>query len=111
MQCFSSKNVLAEHREVCLKISGKQRVKLRVGSIKFNNYPKQLVVLFKIYADFESVLKGFRRDDRVSKTSCTKKYYKHIPSAYKTVCIDDRFSKSLVLYREKMWSISLLKQF
>ena len=50
---------LAEHKEVCLKINGKQSVKLRDGSIKFNNYSKQLVVLFKIYAEFEFLLKGF----------------------------------------------------
>ena len=27
LQCFSSKNVLAEHKKVCLKTNGKQTVK------------------------------------------------------------------------------------
>ena len=34
-QCFSSEKVLQEHKKVCLKINGKQSVKLRSGSIKF----------------------------------------------------------------------------
>ena len=46
-----------EHKNVCLKISGNQSVKLRSGSIKLENYFKQLAVLFKIYVDLESVLK------------------------------------------------------
>ena len=33
LQCFSRKKVLEEHQKVCLKINGKQRVKLRSGSI------------------------------------------------------------------------------
>ena len=40
-----------------MKINGKQTVKLRSGSIKFKNYFRQLAVPFKIYADFESLLK------------------------------------------------------
>ena len=34
LQSFSSERVLAEHRETCLKINGKQAVKLRSGSIE-----------------------------------------------------------------------------
>ena len=35
--------------------------------------------------------------------SYTKKYHEHIPCScdYKVVCIDDRFSKSIVVYRSK----------
>ena len=81
------------------------------GLIKFKNYPKQLAMPFKIYADFESVLEGFQRYNRDSNTSCTKKYHEHIPFTYKVVCIDDRLSKSVVLYRKKLRPIRLLKQF
>ena len=52
-----------EDKETCLKIYRNQTVKLRSGSIKFKNYFKQLAV-FKIYADFESVLKEVRGIDR-----------------------------------------------
>ena len=58
MQCFSSKNVLTKHEENCLIINGKQSVKLEEGTIKFENYFKQIPVPFKIYADFECNLEG-----------------------------------------------------
>ena len=53
-----------------------------------------------IYADFESVLKGVQRDDRGSNAFCTKKYLGHISCSFacKVRCIDDKFSKPLVLY-------------
>ena len=57
-QCFSSKNVLAKHKEDCLSINGKQSVKVQEGTIDFENCFKQIPVLFKIYADFECNLEG-----------------------------------------------------
>ena len=57
LQCFSSENILVKRKENCLIINGKQRVKLSEGIIKFLNYFKQLPVTFKIYADFECILK------------------------------------------------------
>ena len=37
LQYFSSKKVLQEHEKGCFKINSKQSVKLRSGSIKFEN--------------------------------------------------------------------------
>ena len=56
----------------------------------------QLPVLFKICADFECNLKNVECDEG----TYTKKY-EHVPCsyAYKVVCIDDRFSKPIVVYR------------
>ena len=53
LQCFSSKNVLKELKEVCLSINGAQSVRLEKGTIEFKNYFKQIPVSFKIYADFD----------------------------------------------------------
>ena len=41
-----------------------------------------------------------------------KKYQDHIPYsfAYKVVCIDDRFTKPIVVYRGKIQLMNLLKQ-
>ena len=64
LQCFSSEKVLIEHKEICLIMNGKQSVKLKSGSISFKNYFKQLPVPFKIYADFECVLKRYRGSDK-----------------------------------------------
>ena len=47
-----------------MKINGKQTVKLRSSSVKSKNYFKQLAVLFKIYADFESFLKRVIGSDK-----------------------------------------------
>ena len=44
LQCFSSKNVLTEHKEVCLSINGTQSVRSGKGKIKFKNYFKQIPV-------------------------------------------------------------------
>ena len=81
LQCFSSKRVLVEHKETCLKINGKQTVKLRSGSIKFKNQFKQLAVLFKISADFEYNVKGGKNSYETNNTSYTKKYQDHIPNS------------------------------
>ena len=95
LQCFSSKKVLIEHKETCFKINGRQTVKLKNSSIGFKNYFKQLAVLFKIFADFKSVLKVIKSNDRNNNTSYTEKYQDHIPCSfdYKVVCIDDKFSQ------------------
>ena len=58
LQCFSSRKMLSEHKEICLSINGAQFVRLEKGTTKFKNYFKQIPVPFKIYADFESNLKS-----------------------------------------------------
>ena len=99
LQCFSSKSVLIKHKENCLSINGKQSVKLEKGIIKFENYFKQIPVPFKIYADFECNLRGVE----CYEGSYTKKYQDHISCsfAYKVVCVDDRFTKPIVVYRSE----------
>ena len=61
---FSSERALVGHKETFLKINGKLNEKLRSGSIKSKNCFKQLAVPFAIYADFESLLKGVRGNDK-----------------------------------------------
>ena len=48
LQCFSNKNLLAEHKEICLSINGTQSVRLKKRAIAFKNYYKQIPVPFKI---------------------------------------------------------------
>ena len=45
--------MLIKHKEDCLSINGVQSVKVEEGTIKFENYFKQMPVLFKIYANSE----------------------------------------------------------
>ena len=97
LQCFSSKNVLIKHKGNFLSINGKQSVKLEKEIIKFENHFKQIPVPFKIYADFECNLKSVECNEG----SYTEKYQDHIPCsfAYKVVCIDDRYTKPIIVYR------------
>ena len=107
LQCFSSKSVLIKHKEDCLSINGKQSVNLEKGIIEFENYFKQLLVPFKIYADFECNI----RDVEIYEGSYTKEYHEHVPCSYtfKVVYIDDRFSKSIVVYRGKNAAYEFIK--
>ena len=45
---FSSEVVLIKHKKDCLRINGKQSVKLETRITEFKNYFKQLLVPFKI---------------------------------------------------------------
>ena len=97
LQCFGSENILIKHKENYLSINGKQSAKLEKGIIKFENYFKQIPVLFKIYADFECNLKKVKCNE----SSYTGKYQDHIPCSfvYKIVCIDDKFTKPTIICR------------
>ena len=60
LQCFSSESVLVKHANNCLTMNGSQAINMpKQGEniIKFNNFHKQLAVLFVIYADFEAIRK------------------------------------------------------
>ena len=89
--------MLIKHKGDCLSINGVQSVNGEAGIIKFENYSKQLPAPFKIYADFECNL----QDTEIYEGSCTKKYHDHVPCSYafKVVCIDNTFSKPVVVYR------------
>ena len=53
LQFFSSKNVLQQHRKICLWTNGAQDVKLKSASIKLMNKYKQIAAPFKICVDTE----------------------------------------------------------
>ena len=107
LQCFSSENVLIKHKEDCLSISGQQSINLEKGTIEFKNYFKQLPVPYKIYADFECNFKNVE----CYEGTYSKKYHEHIPCSYiyKVVCIDNRFSKPIVVYRGKNVAYEFIK--
>ena len=112
LRCFSSEKVLSEHKEDCLVKNGKQSVKLESGFISFKNYSKQIPVSFKIYADFECILEKVDGDIECSSySSYTRKYQNHVPCifAYKVLCVDNKFSKKIVLYRGKDVVCELIK--
>ena len=83
--------------------NSKQSVKLEKGIITFENYFKQI----PIYADFECNLKSVECDEG----SYTKKCQVHIPCsfAYKVVCIHNRFTKPIVVYRGENAAYDFIK--
>ena len=70
---------------------------MKKGAIEFKNDFKQIPVPFKIYIDFECNLKSVESYEG----SYSKKYQDHIPCsfAYKLVCVDDDFTKPIVVFR------------
>ena len=108
LQCFCSENVLIKHKENCLSINGKQSVKLEEGIIKFENYFKQIPVLFKIYADFECNLRGVE--------SYEGSYTKNIKITFLVVLLKKLFALMIGLLRQllflevKILLMNLLKQ-
>ena len=71
--------------------------------IEFTKFNKQIPVPFKIYADFECLLKGCDSGINNDCFSYTSKYQDHVfcSFAYKLVSLNDKFSKDVVLYRGK----------
>ena len=88
---------MTEHKEDYLRINGKQPVRLEKGTIAFKKYFKQLPVPFKIYADLECDLESVETYEG----SYSKKDQDQIPCsfAYHFVCVDDKYSKPIVVYR------------
>ena len=107
LQCFSSEHILTKHKENCLNINGKQSVKLEEGIINFEHYFKQIPVPFKIYADFECDFKKVKCNEG----SYTEKYQDPIPCSfdYKIICIDDRFTKPIIIYRGENAAYEFIK--
>ena len=107
LQCFSSENVLIKHKKSFLSNNGKQPIKLEEGIIDFENHFKQIPVPCKIYADFECNLRGAESYERFY----TKEHQDHIPCsfAYKVACVDDKFTKRIVVYRGETAAYGFIK--
>ena len=80
-----------------LSINDAQSLRLENVTIEFKDYFKQIPVPFKIYADFECNLKSIERYEG----SYSKKYQDYVPCrfAYTLVCVDDEFTKPIVVFR------------
>ena len=101
LQHFSSEIILEKHKDNCLLVNGEQRVKLVGGYVTFKNYSNKMRAPFKIYADFECILRGRGESDGDLSSSWSVNEQDHVPCGfwYKVACIDDRFSKDVVVHR------------
>ena len=112
LQCFSTSELLNEHRKNCIVINGKQAINMpKVGEneLKFNHHNKQIPVPFVIYTDFEAITKKMHGCDISEESKGKKKdrsymdaYQTHIDCGYgyKVVChYDSKLSKTTNVYR------------
>ena len=105
--------MLVEHKKDCLVINGKQNVKLESGFISLKNYSRQTPVPFKIYADFECILKGCDTGINNNDISYTKNikimFLVVLPIRFCALIID--LVKKLFCTEEKMQLTNLSNQF
>ena len=106
LQCFSSKQVLTNDKEICIQINSDQAIKMpeKGSKVKFTNFHKQLPVLFVIYADFEALTEKVHGCNPNNNNSYTEAYQKHTDCGYgyKVICCyDDKYSKPVQIYRGK----------
>ena len=97
--------MLTKHKEV--SVNAAQSLRLEKGTIGFKNYFKQIPVPFKIYANFECNLKSVESFEGFY----SKKYQDHVPCSfpYKLVCVGDKFTKSIVVFRGENAAYEFIK--
>ena len=100
---------MAERKEDCLSINGKESVKVEEGMIEFENSFKQIPVPFKIYVDSECNLEGAE--------SYEGSYTKNIKMTFLVVLLIKLFAlmidlvSQLLFLEMKILLINSLKQF
>ena len=105
LQCFSSEEVLKNHKNNCIQVNGEQAIKMpdkNNNTLKFNNFHKQQPVPFVIYADFEAITEKISGCRPNNNKSFTEAYQKHTDCGfgYKVVCCyDDKYTQPLKIYR------------
>ena len=101
---------MIEHKEICLKINGKQTVTSKSGFIEFKNCPRQIPAPFEIYTDFECILKSVKSNKKQVVLILKNIKITFLAFfAYKLVCVDNKFSKPVVLYRGENAAYSFIK--
>ena len=105
LQCFSSESILKKHTNNCSIINGKQAINMpKEGEniLKLNNFHKQQVVPFAIYADLEAITRKFQGCKPNDDKSHTEAYQAHEDCCYGykvASCYDDKYSKPIETYR------------
>ena len=103
LKCFSSERVLADHREVCVSINGKQAITMpEPGSIlKYENHRKQLDAPLIIYADFEAIAGKVLGCAQVGSKPYTDntRNTPTVGTPMLVCCYDDKYSKPVEVFR------------
>ena len=95
-----------------MSINGTQSVSFEKGTIEFKNYFRQILISFKLYANFECNLwVSVSVSVESYEGSYSKTYQDHIPCSFacKLLCVDDEFTKLIVTFRGKNTAYELVK--
>ena len=95
-----------------MSINGTQSVSFEKGTIEFKNYFRQILIPFKLYANFECNLwVSVSVSVESYEGSYSKTYQDHIPCsfAYKFVCVDDKFTEPIVVFRGENTAYEFVK--
>ena len=104
LQAFSTKEVLAKHKENWLSINGKHGIQMpKKGSkVQFQHNHRQMPVPFVVYVDFEAITEKVSGCQPSAEKSFTDKYQQYTACSYgyKLVCCyDGQYSKPVKIYR------------
>ena len=84
-QCFSSEDVLTNHKINCTVINGEQAIKMPDKDnniLKFRNFHKQMPVPFVICSGFEAITEKIQSCSPDKTESYTESYQKHTDCSY-----------------------------
>ena len=101
--------MLIKYKENSLSINGKQSVKLEKGINDFENYFKQILVPFKIYADFECNFRDVESYEGFYTKNIKIKFFVVLLMKLFALMID--LLSQLLFIEVKMQLMNLLKQF
>ena len=100
LHAFITEEISKRHIKDRFKINDKQTIKIpKKGEyIKFKNFDRKIKSPFMIYADCESILVPEDNRKQNPNESYTNRYKKYVACScgYKLVCVDDKFSVSLL---------------
>ena len=104
LQCFTTEEILNQHKENCMIINGQQAIKMpnKGEKIMLKNYQRQLKAPLVIFADFEAITEKVQSRKPNAVDSYTEAYQKHTDCsyAYKVVCCyEDKFTKPFQSHR------------
>ena len=85
LQVFSTTEILKCHVNDCVKINGKQRIRIpKKGEyVRLKNYENKIKSPFLIFAAFEKILVREDNGKQNLDESYTKKYQKHVAGSYR----------------------------
>lgn len=100
LQAFSVEEISEDHINDCFKIKQMIQMPKKGEYIRFKKFEREIKSPFIIYADFVSILAPKDNEKQNFEESSTNNCQKHAACGhcYKSVCVDNKFSKCFKSY-------------